>query len=264
MTRCHFLGAGALSAALLSLSATARADLAPPPPIDPTAPQGEVAATNARLDAAEKEDSGRNFELFWVNGDVGGSYINMQQFNETSMQIEKSKAGGPMFGLGAGLRLVVFSLGVRARYNALSAFSMWQLNGEVGFKLPVRQFDVLVGVHGGWAWLGSLSSGSLTTTSPASTEATQAIDKSKSEVSVRGFNAGLELGFDYFIAPSFSVGAGFNGDFLFLKRPPVPIPADTPPEVRAQIEAQPAYKDSGTSVGFGLGGALRLGLHLGI
>jgi hypothetical protein len=258
----------ALATALVTFSSAALADLAPPPPIDPTAPAtppgGEVAQTNAKLDAAEKEDSGRNFELFWFNGDVGGSYINMQQFDQTSMQIEKAKAGGPMFALGAGLRLVVLSLGVRARYHALSAFSMWQLNGELGFKLPVRQFDVLIGAHGGWAWLGSLSSGSLTTTSPTTTQSAEAVQKSANDVSVRGFNAGLELGFDYFIVPSFSVGAGFNGDFLFLKRPPVPIPADTPPEVRAQIQAEPAYQNSGTSVGFGLGGALRLGLHLGI
>lgn len=247
-------------AALLSSSAAHAQGLAPPPPLDPNQPSQPLTpgqqSTQTRLREAETEDSGRLFELVWVNADVGGSYINLQQFNQSSLAVEKSKAGGAMFGLGAGLRFVFLSFGVRARYHALSAFSMWQLNGEVGVKIPVSSLDLYFGAHGGWAWLGKLGDASLDTSTQASA----------GDVSVRGFNAGLEIGADYFINKIFSLGIGVNGDALFLKRPPVPLPP-TAGLSQAQVDAikaNPLYANSGNSAGFGLGGALRAGFHFGL
>lgn len=229
--------------------------LAPPPPMDPSLqpppPGGD--STVDQLQKAEKEDSGRKFELVWVNADVGGSYINMQQFDEKSLGLTRSKAGGPMFGLSAGVRLVLLTLGARVRYNLLSAFSMWQINGEVGLKVPISSFDFLVGVHGGWSFLGSLGDASLSTST----------DRAPGDVSVRGFNGGLDAGFDYYVAHFFSLGVGATGDVLFLSRPPASIPSDTPPDVRQRIESDPIYKSSGSSVGFGFAGMARLGLHFG-
>jgi len=253
--------------------------LAPPPPMDPGAPgspspgspspgspdpnappQGAgEAATAQKLDEAEREDSGRNFELFWLDTYLGGSYIDMQQFSANTadgLGIANSSSGGPMFALGAGLRFVVLVLGARMKYNALSAFNMWQLNLELGFKIPISKVDILIGGHGGYSFVGSLSDTNNATSSavPTSTDA----------VSIRGFNAGLDFAFDYYVSPLFSVGAGFFGDFLYLNRPPVDVPANLPPEAQAQIQNDPLYQKSGTSAGMQLGGALRLGLHLGL
>ena len=66
-----------------------------------------------------------------------------------------------MFALGAGIRFVVLVLGVRAKYNALSAFNMWQINGELGFKIPIGNVDILFGVHGGYSFVGSLGDGTV-------------------------------------------------------------------------------------------------------
>ena len=46
-------------------------------------------------------------------------------------------AGGPAFSAGAGVRFVILVLGARLRYNALSTFNMWQINGEVGLKKDI-------------------------------------------------------------------------------------------------------------------------------
>ena len=66
---------------------------------DPNAPgSGQAragAGDQAKLDEAEQEDSGRNFELVWVDGYLGGSYINMRQFSSTTLQLEKASSGGP-------------------------------------------------------------------------------------------------------------------------------------------------------------------------
>lgn len=238
-------------------------DLAPPPPLDPNAPGAPTApdqqATVSQLDTAEREDSGRKFELVWVRGEVGGSYINMSQFSSSTFQVEKASSGGPMFGLAAGVRFVVFVLGARARYNALSAFNMWQLNGELGLQLPIKSFDLGFGLHGGYSFVGSLGNAALATNTNTPTNSDQ--------VKVRGFNAGLDASLDYYITPLFSVGAGVFGDFLFLNRPPADLPASfsqLPADQQAAVKNDPLYAKSGTSLGFEAGGALRLGLHFGL
>ena len=240
--------------------------IAPPPPMDPGTPgspggdpnaPGSPDATTAKLDEAEQKDSGRSFELFWIDSYLGGSYIDMRQFSSDKLQLEKASAAGPMFALGAGIRLVVLVVGVRAKYNALSAFNMWQLNGEIGFKIPISQVDILFGLHGGYSFVGSLGDGTVSAGNSATPTNTDA-------VKVRGFNAGLDLAFDYYVSPTFSVGAGFFADGLFLNRPPVALPAGLTAEQQAVVAADPLYQQSGTSAGLQLGGALRLGVHFGL
>ncbi len=254
------------SAFLFSVTRASAQGVAPPPPIDPNAPgsptgteQLQQQETTQRLDEAEREDSKRNFELIWVDGQLGGSYIDMQQLSSTDLRVEKASSGGPAFSLGAGVRFVVLVLGARARYNALSSFNMWQLNGEVGLKLPINSLDVLIGAHGGYSFVGSLGQAALATNTNVPTESDQ--------VKIRGWNAGLDLALDYYVSPTFSVGVGALADFLFLNRPPVDKPAgfeQLPADQQAAIDNDPLYQKSGTSAGFQAAGFLRLGLHFGL
>jgi hypothetical protein len=256
-----------VTVASVALPASAQ-DLAPPPPINPSTPgapsgpgapsleQQQQGATTQKLDEAEQKDSGRNFELFWLDGSIGGSYINMSQFSSESLQIEKTSAGGPAFSLGAGVRFVILVLGARVRHNALSSFNMWQLNAEAGFKIPVSSFDVLFGVHGGYSFVGRLGDAGLATNTDVPTSA--------DAVSIRGFNGGVDVAFDYYVSPLFSVGAGILGDLLFLSRPAVDKPAGLTPDQQAAISNNDLYKRSGSSAGLQLAGGLRLGLHFGL
>jgi hypothetical protein len=262
----HALVACASLLAFASLTSSAGAqDLAPPPPISPGAPgsptpeQNQQAQTTRSLDEAEQKDSGRNFELVWLDGSIGGSYINMAQFSSESLQIKNTDAAGPAFSLGAGVRFVILVLGARLRHNALSSFNMWQINAEAGLKIPVSSFDILFGLHGGYSFVGRLGDAGVATntSTPASTDA----------VSIRGFNAGVDVAFDYYVSPLFSVGVGILGDFLFLNRPPVDKPAgfaSLTPDQQAAIDNDPVYQKSGTSAGLQLAGGLRLGLHFGL
>ena len=252
------------AALALTIAGSARAqDLAPPPPIDPNAqgapnrPQGPTnedgKSTAQQLDESEKKDSGRNFELVYMNADVGLSYINMESFNASNLALQKTSAVGPGFSVGAGIRLLILALGVRMRLNQLSAFSLWQLNAEAAFHFTESKFDPYIGVHGGYSFLGSLSSSSLDA----------ATSSSASDVSVHGVDAGLDLGFDYYLSSLFSIGVTGQAEALFLKRPPVPIPAGIPQAQVDQLKNQPLYANSGNSAGIGAGAFLRLGLHLG-
>jgi hypothetical protein len=254
----------AASFAVTSARSARAQDLAPPPPIDPNSqgapnrPQGPLNEdgknTTQQLDDSEKKDSGRNFELFYVNADVGLSYISLDSFNASNLALQKTNSIGPAFGLGAGVRLLILTAGVRMKLNQLSAFSLWQVNGEVAFHFTESKFDPYIGVHGGYAFVGTLQSSSLDS----------ATSSSAGDVSVHGFDAGLDLGFDYYLSSLFSIGASGMGEALFLQRPPVPIPAGLPQAQVDAIKNQPLYANSGNSAGFGAAGFLRLGLHLGI
>jgi hypothetical protein len=235
--------------------------MTPPTGNNPTTgPDGQQQTdTTKKLDEAEQKDSGRNFELFWLDGQIGGSYINMAQFDATDLQVKNASAGGPAFAVGAGVRFVILVLGARLRHHALSSFNMWQINAEAGLKIPISSTDILFGLHGGYSFVGRLGDAGLATntSTPASTDA----------VSIRGFNGGLDVAFDYYVSPLFSVGAGILGDFLFLNRPPVDKPANfnqLDPVAQKAITDDPTYQKSGTSAGLQLMGALRLGLHFGL
>jgi hypothetical protein len=265
----RFLLSSAIALATLVLaSADARAQdtPAPPPPMDPNAPGSPAAPTTTQeaaqkeeLDRAEREDSGRKFELLWLDGSIGGSYIDMRQISASSFAVEKSSAGGPAFSLGAGLRFVVLVVGVRARYNALSSFNMWQLNGELGLKFPIKSFDLLIGGHGGYSFVGRLGDAALATNTSTPTNA--------DAVKIRGVNAGLDLALDYYVSPTFSIGVGGVADVLFLSRPPADLPAgfsQLPQAQQDQIKNDPLYQATGSSIGLELAGGLRLGLHFGL
>ncbi len=229
-----------------------------PPPSDPNA-AGATAGTGSgpepqNVKDAEKEDNGRNFELFWAQAEAGLSYMNLASFSQESLAIEKKSSFGGVFGLGAGVRFLLFTLGARLRMHQLSVFSLWQINGVLGMQIPAGSWDIGFGLHGGYSFVGRISGDAFSTSAP----------NASSDVSVRGFNLGLGASVDYYLTPLFSVGAGITGEALFLKRPPLTIPADVPADQRAQLEQSDLYKNSGTSAGIGIAGGLRLGLHLGI
>ncbi len=205
-------------------------------------------------DVPPKEES-RLRELFWINGEFGGSYVNMRQFSAENLGITKAEGGGVMFGIGAGLRIVFLSLGAKLRFHQLpDAFNMIQANGELLFKIPISSVDVLLGLHGGYAGVGSIG------------EVFGASRADPANVDVSGFNVGLDLGFDYFINNYFSLGLGVTGDFLFMQRPKSGLPPgfdQLTPEVQAEYQNSDVYRYDGKSLGFGVAGALRIGLHLG-
>jgi hypothetical protein len=259
----------ALAGVFLVLPGLAGAqDLAPPPPLDPNAPPAtpQEQATTANLEEGEKKDNKRGLEFLWFNGEVGGSYINMEQFSSTTFALQKSSSGGAMFGLGAGVRLLIFTFGVRGRLHQLSAFNLWQIDGEAGIHIPAGSFDPYLTAHAGYSFVGTLSADQIGS-APALPTSNQ---PTSGDVSVHGVNAGISGGFDYYFNHFLSLGVDVTVDALFLKRPPVPLPgplASLPPAQQQMAlmmlppQYQQLYSNSGDSVGFGLAGSGHLGVH---
>jgi hypothetical protein len=238
------------SAAIVAL-ATGNAsaqDLEPPPPIA-TAPPPPAYTPSSD----QSQDSGLGLEWVYLNADIGGAYTNLQSLSESNLALQQTSSAGPAFGLAAGVRLLFFTLGVRARDLQLSNFNLWELNGEAAFHIRIWRIDPYFGVRGGYAFVGTLGSGA----------ANVAQGGSASDVSVHGINVGPMMGLDVYLSSLVSLGVDGNAEFLFLKRPPAPLP---PGVTQADLAMAPAqeqqlYNLSGSSVGFGAVLTAHLGIH---
>jgi hypothetical protein len=191
-------------------------------------------------ESSSTRPSKRGLEWVYLNADAGFSYINMTGFSGSNLVTVNNAAAGPTFGVGAGIRLFILTLGVRANLNELSTFNLWQLDGELGFHIPIGHWDPYLGLHGGYCFVGSLDDG---------------LSGSSANLSITGGDAGLQVGVDYYFNHFVSLGIEGSGDALFLSRPAV-APSGLPPE------AAMAYQASADSVGFGVIGSLHLGFHL--
>jgi hypothetical protein len=211
----------------------------------------------------ESDDSGLGLEWVWLNAEVGASYVDMQSFSASSFGLVKTASGGPSFGFGAGIRLLFFTLGLRARDLSLSDIgNLWLLNLEAAFHTRIWRIDPYFGVRGGYNFVGSLSGSSVQV----------AAGGTPGDVSVHGFNVGPMFGIDFYLAKLVSIGADVDTQFLFLQRPTPALPASAcpPPATQAMClatlkaadpQAYTLYSNSGSSVGFGLTGAAHLGIH---
>ncbi len=195
----------------------------------------------------ELEDGGLGLEWVYLNADVGSAFTDLVSFKSSNWQLQDNSASGPAFGLGAGVRLVFLSAGLRVRDLQLSSFSLWETDLEAALHFRIWRFDLYLGARGGYAFLGSMSADSLRTSTGSAA----------SDVTVHGWNVGPSLGLDFYISKLVSVGVDTNAEVLFLKRSPLPLqPGQT---VAPQYQA--LYADSGSSVGLGFVGVAHLGIH---
>jgi hypothetical protein len=256
MTRTFASLATAASLAVFVAPATARAqELEPPPPMQ-QGPEPPNTAP-ATVDDQEKEDSGLGLEWVWLNADAGYSYANLESFSTTTLGMQKTASGGPTFGVGAGVRLLFLTLGLRARDLILDLGNLWEIGLEAAFHMRVWHIDPYFGVRGGYNFVGSLDSSTV-----------GGAVGSTNGISVHGFNVGPMAGIDVYLAHAFSIGADIDAQFLFISRPPVPVPggqtaaqaiANTAPQYRAQAAA--LYNNSGSSAGIQVTPTIHLGVH---
>ncbi len=231
--------------------------LEPPPPLPPPGPPGAPlpppgtpTATDSNA-ADESQDSGLGLEWVWLNADVGASFVNTTTFNESQLALQQVSGAGPTFGIGAGVRLLFLTAGLRARDSLLSSLgSLWELNAEAALHMRIWRIDPYFGIRGGYAFIGSLNSESVQV----------ATQSAPSGVTVHGFNVGPMVGIDIYLSSLVSIGGEGDLEFLFLQRPPVPLPAgislaSLPPQY------QTLYQSSGNSAGLGGGATAHLGIH---
>jgi hypothetical protein len=185
--------------------------LLPPPPgwnAQPAyVPVQQPSATQQQLNASDNASSFRRFELVYVTAEVGGAYGNVgDKFTNRASQ------GGLALGLGAGLRFLTFTLGVRGRVAPLAAYTLIEANGEAGFHLPLGAWDPYINIHGGYAQAAMNSQPLATLTSGGTPSSSLAY----TPPSPSGGDFGGALGTDYYFTALFSLGIDASLDALFL------------------------------------------------
>jgi hypothetical protein len=246
-TRARALSAALATTAVFAAGRASAQDLEPPPPMA-TAPSAPAYHTSD-----ESQDSGLGLEWVYLNADAGGAYTNLQSLSETNLALKQTSSAGGAFGLAAGVRLLFFTVGVRARDLQLTNFNLWELDGEAAFHIRIWRIDPYFGVRGGYAFVGSLGSGATSVTSGST----------QPDVSVHGINVGPMFGIDVYLSSLVSIGFDANAEFLFLKRPPAPLPQGVTQADVAMLppDQQQLYNLSGSSVGFGAVLTAHLGIH---
>jgi hypothetical protein len=147
---------------------------------------------------------------------------------------------------------------VRLRNSLLSnPGSLWTLDLEAAMHMRVWRIDPYFGVRGGYAWVGSFSTNAVSTAS----------GMTQPDVAVHGFDVGPMVGLDVYFSSLVSVGVEGAAQFLFLQRPPVPLPTLPAGVTQQQFLAmlppaeQTLYQQSGSSAGFGGAVTAHLGIH---
>ncbi len=220
--------------------------LRPPDALDSTSqPASDPAAQNPEkeLERADQEDSGRGLEWVWLNAEIGTEHLGLGTLKSNQLldpKLVKTTQTGLLYGAGVGVRILVFTAGVRFRLGSFTDWQLWTLNAEGGLRIPLGSLEPYFTVGAGYASLGSFS-----TSAPASSKA-----------DVKGFNARLGAGLDYYLSNTFSLGANFTGDLLFLSRAAVAGAATSTSGDEAAV-----YAKDGSSIGAGATLTAVVGLH---
>jgi hypothetical protein len=199
--------------------------------------------TEQELERADREDSGRGLEFFWINGEAGFEHVGLQTFQAKDLvdaDIVETTGSGPVFGGGLGLRLVFITAGARFRWGNFAAWQLWTLNAELGIRIPLGILEPHFTLGAGYASLGALDR----------------VDTSNlvgsGNVDITGWDLRASGGLDLYLSNAFSLGAAVSGDFLFLTRPGVDLESADPGNV---------YAADGSSVGSGVTTTAVVGLH---
>jgi hypothetical protein len=218
-----------------------------------TPPSPAALETMRLLDQAKLDDSGRGLSWVWVDAQGGFEQLGMQALNGGNKGFvagfaDTSGSGG-VVSVGAGARLLFFTLLARGRVGVFGSGQLYRAGAEAGFHIPLGRVEPRLALGLGYAGMGGLH------------DATGGVG-----LSIRGFYTRAEAGLDYYPAPVFSVGLGVSGELLGLSRAALSSAAVTQIKGNLAIPASlRANADLLAQGGTGWGGTLAVtavtGLH---
>ena len=211
------ISAAAVATLVVAASADARADDARSQP--PAANTTTTAPSPAEAPRAPSVDPKSN--LVWLDAEAGIESASLdtftEDFNAFSVGFLPRSGVGPSVGVGAGVRLLFVTLGVRGRVASFEdtspahdvhGWTMSSLDGEIGFRAPLGRVEPYITLAAGYTTLGGLGS---------------AVRGLSSGIDVNGFDTRVGLGFDYYLSRHVSLGATGTAELLALTRPGVPV-----------------------------------------
>ena len=228
--------------------------LAPPDPLRGNVQQnGPTNETERELEEAEKKDSGRGLEWFFLEPEVGYEWIGLETFKSDGLTYAKqvsTRDSGLMVGGTAGLRLVFLTLGARARLGMFDQWNVATFDGEAGVRFPLGSVEPYLSLGAGYAYLGSMDTSGW----------------GADDVEISGWNARAGFGLNIYVTNVLTIGANVTGEALFLKRPGVNLSSATSSGGSGSTAEQldEASRKLAQADGTGVGGALTASFVAGL
>ena len=224
--------------------------LKPPEAVQSDQSPTKATQTEAELDRADQEDSGRGLEFAWLNAELGPQYVGLQALKADNLvdgTLVDTKGFGMGYGAGLGVRLLAFTLGARFRFGNFSDWQLWTLGAEGGMHIPLGRIEPYFTFGAGYASLGGFKPSAVSAMNP----------------SAHGLDLRGSAGLDVYLSNTFSIGGNLSGDLLFLSRSAsgaVPLPGGGSQEQQFATGFYGAQ--DGSSIGAGATLSLVLGLHI--
>ena len=150
-------------------------------------------------DATEGDD---NPQWVWLQTEVGAAQAGLQSFlvdeGQRSAGFNSVSASGPIMGAGAGLRLMVVTLGGRARLALLDRFDVATAGGELGVRVPISVFEPHLDLGFGYAALSDFSSA----------------DGAQRDIEADGLYARIGGGLDVHVTRAVTLGGSVSWEIL--------------------------------------------------
>lgn len=197
---------------------------------------GSSTEIERELEHADQADSGRGLEFLWLSGDIGVLVLDLAPLSRGAIFPGGPESeAGVTYGGGIGVRLLYFTLGVRARGASLGALSVWSVLGELGIRFPIGRFEPFA--RAGFGYLG-----------------TGSMDAEGAQASAGGFASRVSGGADYYFSDAFSLGLELSVDIASLSR------SALDPNDLASGAASP-YASSNSALALGFSPVLNVGFH---
>lgn len=190
--------------------ASAATQPAPPPPTVVVAPPPSPPVAPAPVDGPattqpeEEDDSSRHYDVLWLEGTFGYSYIDLAQFRQDNFlpSSERLSGSGYVGGAALGFRVKLFTAGVRVTVAKYDEFDLGNAMLDLALRIPASMFDPYVRFGIGYAWM-----------TDNGFEAPRV-----GEADVFGLITELGLGLDIYINDYLALGFGIDAALLNLTR----------------------------------------------
>ena len=205
----------------------------------------------------EEKDFSHGLEFLYFNVEGGYESVGLRTLKTSQLLPEtiSSSSSGAFFGLGGGLRLLFLTVGPRFRSGSFDQWSLWTLDAEAGIHLPLGRVEPYFTFAAGYAKLVTGDAFALAPT----------------DVTIRGFNARIGMGIDYYADKHFTIGVTATGEILAMSRPGASLTTSPQAEAaKCEMIMDPAQKQQCASAavysadGSSLGMAGTLGAALGL
>lgn len=208
--------------------------------------QGEEASEiEKELKRSDERDAQRGLEFAWLEATLGYQWVSLDGLvaRDFVPDVESTERSMFAWSVAGGVRLLYFTLGARFRNSNTPLYHFWTLAGEAALRVPLGAWEPYGGVGLGAAKVGKLQVRG------------ERFDEGRGELTrIHGLTTRLFGGMDYYFSDSFSVGANFTGDLLFLARPEQSDKLCTDAN-------DCVYSERGRSTGLSVTTSVELGLH---